>query len=149
VIAGILIGTLASVAIMAERQSDPVSVSGQVVSWRPFAATDVNALVRSGRTVFVDVGAAWCATCKVNESLVLDSTPIRQRLASDVEPIRADWTRPDKAITTYLRSFGRYGVPFNVVFGPGAPEGIVLPELLTQQAVLDALDAAANTRSEP
>jgi hypothetical protein len=28
------------------------------------------------------------------------------------------------------------------VFGPGAPGGIVLPELLTQEAVLNAFDVA-------
>lgn len=38
--------------------------------------------------------------------------------------------------------FGRFGIPFNVVYGPGAPEGIVLPELLTADAVMDALDRA-------
>jgi suppressor for copper-sensitivity B len=44
--------------------------------------------------------------------------------------------------TTYLQSFGRYGVPLDVVYGPGAPEGIALPELLTQAAVMDAFRPA-------
>jgi suppressor for copper-sensitivity B len=57
-------------------------------------------------------------------------------------PMRADWTRPDPAINEYLRSFGRYGIPFNAVYGPGAPQGIALPELLTADAVLDALKRA-------
>lgn len=33
-------------------------------------------------------------------------------------------------------------IPFNAVFGPKAPEGILLSELLTSDAVLEALDAA-------
>ena len=57
-------------------------------------------------------------------------------------PVRADWTNPDPVISDYLASFGRYGIPFNVVYGPGAPEGLPLPELLTQQAVIEALDLA-------
>ena len=56
--------------------------------------------------------------------------------------MRADWTRPNDEIARYLASFGRYGIPFNVVYGPGAPAGIPLPELLTTDVVLSALDKA-------
>ncbi len=45
-------------------------------------------------------------------------------------------------VTAYLQSFGRYGVPLDVVYGPGAPMGIALPELLTQAAVMDAFRRA-------
>ena len=58
------------------------------------------------------------------------------------------WTRPDPAITAYLQRFGRYGVPLDVVYGPGAPDGIALPELLTQDAVMDALHRAGATRTK-
>ena len=57
--------------------------------------------------------------------------------------MRADWTRPDPRIADYLASFGRYGIPFNVVYGPAAPAGIPLPELLTGDTVLAAIDRAA------
>jgi len=49
---------------------------------------------------------------------------------------------PDDAIATYLVSFGRYGIPFNAVYGPNAPDGIALPELLGHDAVMKALDKA-------
>ena len=49
--------------------------------------------------------------------------------------MRADWTRPDDRISSYLAEHGRYGIPFNIVYGPGAPDGIPLPELLTEAAV--------------
>jgi suppressor for copper-sensitivity B len=56
----------------------------------------------------------------------------------------ADWTRPSDEISSYLASFGRYGIPFDVVYGPGAPRGVPLPELLTRTAVLDAFARAAS-----
>ena len=56
----------------------------------------------------------------------------------------ADWTRPDPVIAAYLAKFGRYGIPFNVVYGPQAPDGIPLPELLTESAVTDAVARAGN-----
>ncbi|CCD91515.1 putative suppressor for copper-sensitivity B; protein-disulfide reductase [Bradyrhizobium sp. ORS 375] len=113
------------------------------IAWQPLVPTDITARVRAGHTVFVDIGASWCVTCKVNEKLVIDSAAVRSRLASGVVPVRADWTSRDDMIAAYLQSFGRYGLPFNVVFGPGAPAGIVLPELLTPQIVLDAIDTAS------
>ena len=117
----------------------------QEIAWQPLVPADITAQVRAGHTVFVDIGASWCVTCKVNETLVVDSAAVHQRLASDVIPVKADWTKPDNSIAAYLKSFDRYGLPFNAVFGPGAPNGIVLPELLTQQAVLDAIDTASRS----
>ncbi|MGJ4925522.1 protein-disulfide reductase DsbD family protein [Bradyrhizobium sp. HKCCYLS2038] len=118
------------------------------IAWQPLVPTDIAAQVRAGHTVFVDISASWCVTCKVNEKLVIDSAAVRSRLASDVVAVRADWTSHDNKIAAYLRSFSRYGLPFNAVFGPGAPAGIVLPELLTPQIVLDALNAAS-TNPQP
>jgi len=100
-------------------------------------------MVTEGKIVLVDVSAAWCLICKVNEANVLDRAPVSDQLRSPgVVAMRADWTRPDPAVTAYLQSFARYGVPLDVVYGPGAPEGIALPELLTRGAVMDALRRA-------
>ena len=91
----------------------------------------------------VDVTADWCLTCQVNEALVLDSGAIQDRLSADgVVAMQGDWTRPDPAIAAFLASHDRYGIPFNAVFGPAAPGGILLPELLTADGLTDALDRA-------
>ena len=117
--------------------------------WRRFDETALPRLIGDGKIVFVDVTAAWCLTCKVNELTVLDRAPVADHLrAPGVVAMRADWTRPDPAITAYLQRFGRYGVPLDVVYGPAAPDGIALPELLTQDAVMDALHRAGATRTK-
>jgi len=111
--------------------------------WMPFARPAIVAEVAAGRVVFVDVTADWCVTCQVNKRLVLGRAAVAAALEDEgVVPMRADWTRPDPAIAVYLQERGRYGIPFNAVYGPGAPDGIVLPELLTEGAVLDALARA-------
>lgn len=121
-------------------QAQPAELSG---IWTPFTKEAVAKSVADGKVVFVDVTAEWCITCQVNKAAVVYRGKVAETLrASDVVAYEADWTRPDEAITTYLASFGRYGIPFNVVYGPGAPDGIVLPELLTEEAVLDALAKA-------
>ncbi len=112
--------------------------------WQGFDAAEIAGLVQDGKVVVVDVTADWCITCQVNKKLVLDTAEVAARLAEPgVVAMRADWTRPDEAIARYLASFGRYGIPFNAVYGPGAPTGIALPELLSKAEVLGALDRAA------
>jgi suppressor for copper-sensitivity B len=111
--------------------------------WAPFDEARIGELVAQGHTVIVDATADWCITCLANKTLVLDRPEMQQAFATgDVVTMRADWTRPDEAISRYLAKFGRYGIPFNAVYGPKAPEGILLPELLSRDAVLDALRRA-------
>ncbi|HEX9465801.1 MAG TPA: protein-disulfide reductase DsbD domain-containing protein [Alphaproteobacteria bacterium] len=117
-------------------------------AWRPFELADVESLVREGHVVFVDVTADWCITCQVNKAAVVSRGEVAARLANgSVVPMRADWTRPNDVIARYLASFGRYGIPFNVVYGPAAPSGIPLPEILTTDVVLAALDKAEGRKT--
>jgi suppressor for copper-sensitivity B len=112
--------------------------------WQPFDTAALQQIVAQGSVVFVDVSAAWCLTCKFNELMVLDRAPVADKLRQEgVVALRADWTRPDANITAYLHSFGRYGVPLDVIYGPAAPNGIALSALLTPGAVMAALEHAA------
>ncbi|ALG73876.1 hypothetical protein VY88_22610 [Azospirillum thiophilum] len=111
--------------------------------WQKFDEADIAPLVAQGRTVFVDVTADWCVTCIVNKRLVLDRDPVAGALSDGpVVTMKADMTSPNDAIMAYLAQHGRYGIPYNMVYGPGAPRGIALPELLSSNAVLDALGQA-------
>ena len=112
--------------------------------WRPFDPVRIAREVSLGTTVFVDVTADWCITCQVNKALVLKHDDVLNLLKSDnVIAMKADWTRSDPRIADFLASFGRYGIPFNVVYGPGAPQGTPLPEILTRAGVLNALAGAS------
>jgi suppressor for copper-sensitivity B len=135
-------GVVASAVLAGAGGSAPVTETGR---WRPFDKVVLYNLVAEGHVVFVDVTADWCITCKANKAAVIDRGRVAAALGDggSVVPMRADWTRPDPAIASYLRSFGRFGIPFNAVYGPAAPQGIALPELLTERAVMDAIAAAA------
>ncbi|TCS62656.1 protein-disulfide reductase DsbD family protein [Varunaivibrio sulfuroxidans] len=128
------------------RPATPQSQSTPALNalWKPFDEAAISRLVAQGKTVFVDVTADWCITCQANKALVLSKDDIMKRLeAADVIAMEADWTQPNDAIARFLSRYDRYGIPFNIVYGPGAPKGVVLPELLTTDAVLNALNAAA------
>lgn len=111
--------------------------------WQPFEPDGIKALVEQGKFVFVDATAEWCVTCAVNKSLVMNDPHIMDLLAQpNVIAMRADWTRQDPRITQFLQAYGRYGIPFNIVFGPQSPKGVPLPEILTIDAVQDAFKKA-------
>ena len=111
--------------------------------WVAFDRPSIARLVSRGHTVFVDVTADWCVTCKANKALVLEREPVATALtAPNVTLMQADWTQPDDRISRFLEAHGRFGIPFNVVYGPSAPDGIILPEILRSASVLDALQAA-------
>jgi suppressor for copper-sensitivity B len=135
------VAALALVVPDALAQQAAPKVSAQ--DWVVFDRSEIPRLVSQGNTVFVDVTADWCLTCKANKALVLDRDPVAGQLqAADVVPMQADWTRPDPDISMFLETHNRFGIPFNIVYGPRAPEGIVLSELLTTQSVLEALEQA-------
>jgi suppressor for copper-sensitivity B len=143
VIAALALPALVSIGPSAQAGTQ---VKGEIADgWVPFEEARIAGLVAQGRTVIVDVTADWCITCLANKTLVLDRPEVKDAFEADkVVAMRADWTRPDDAITHYLAKFGRYGIPFNVVYGPKAPEGILLPELLSREIVLDALNRAGS-----
>lgn len=112
-------------------------------AWEPFDETRISSLVKDGKVVFVDVTAEWCISCKANKLLVIDRPTVAALLSQeDVVAMRADWTKPDDQIARYLARNRRYAIPFNAVYGPGALEGIVLSELLTEGAIIDAVTKA-------
>jgi len=119
----------------------PTAMTQDDSSWLVFDEAEAMVRAKTGEVVFVDVTADWCLTCKANKSLVLDRGAVAEALES-VTLMRADWTRPSDTILNYLKSHDRYGIPFNMVYGPGAPAGIALPELLTPDAVLNAIMTA-------
>src|SRR5262249_58137404 len=56
----------------------PSSAAKGGLDWQPFSQARLDTLRAEGRPVFIDVTAAWCITCKVNERIALaDPTVIK------------------------------------------------------------------------
>jgi thiol:disulfide interchange protein len=105
--------------------------------WSPDAVANAQA---AGKPVYVDFTARWCATCQTNKKVVFASDDVKKLFRDKgVVALKADWTNQDPQITAELAKYGRSAVPFNLVYKPGTPQPVVLPELLTPGIVLDAL----------
>jgi thiol:disulfide interchange protein DsbD len=120
------------------------SASGE--PWQPFTQAKLDELRADGRPVFVNMTAAWCITCLVNERTALSTEAVQDAFRSrQVAYLKGDWTNRNPEITRLLEKHGRSGVPL-YVFYPASGEPVVLPQILTQATVIDSLGAAAPSK---
>lgn len=94
----------------------------------------IDGYLRDGNIVIVKVGADWCLTCKFNDVTVFNNTNI-EAVAEyyKVKFIEVDWTNYDKEVLNFMKQFGRSGLPFYIIFSRTVPDGMVLPEVLTDE----------------
>jgi thiol:disulfide interchange protein DsbD len=139
-VAALAVGALALGPLTGAVSSAPPAARAD--GWEPFSAARLAELRGTGRPVLVNVTAAWCLTCLVNERVALRSPTVTEALArKGVATLKADWTNRDPAVTRVLGAFGRNGVPLYLLYPARAMgDPMVLPQILSEGAVIDALD---------
>ena len=125
------------IALMPPRGNATHAVAG-AEAW---SEQRVSADLKQGRPVFVYFTADWCLTCKVNEAAAIDRAEVRDAFRkANVEVLAGDWTNGDPAITRFLESRGRAGVPYYLWYVPGkSPEE--LPQVLTAAMLISKAEA--------
>ncbi|QCE33065.1 cytochrome C biogenesis protein [Acetobacteraceae bacterium] len=112
----------------------------QIVSFHP---DTLKALRADGHPVFVDMSAAWCITCLMNERTTLNTEKGENTLqAAGAVFMKGDWTNKDPDISAFLHQYHREGVPLYVWFPKNWPSdkpGILLPQLLTPSILKNRL----------
>ncbi|OLA81592.1 MAG: hypothetical protein BHW58_04485 [Azospirillum sp. 51_20] len=101
----------------------------------------VGQYVREGKTVIVTVSADWCLTCRFNDIMVFENPAIKQKIQNrGVVMLNVDWTVSNSETAEFMKKFGRSGLPFYVLFSPLVPDGMVLPEILSEQELKLLID---------
>jgi len=131
-------------AVMAARLPAGASAApdapGRGLAGAPWSPAAVEAALAAGRPVLVNFTADWCVTCKINEAGALTSARTTEAFrAADAVYLIGDWTLRDDAITAELARHGRSGVPLYLLYTPGEAEPRILPQLLTEGVVVEAL----------
>jgi thiol:disulfide interchange protein/DsbC/DsbD-like thiol-disulfide interchange protein len=131
---------LSFAAVRAPRVEAGAAAISAALPSQPWSEAAVSAATAEGRTVLVNFTADWCVTCKINERAALSSPRVAEALTeANAVYLVGDWTRRDDAITRELERRERSGVPLYMVFRPGQAEPEILPQLLTEGVVIDAL----------
>ncbi|MCO4761578.1 MAG: thioredoxin family protein [Myxococcales bacterium] len=126
---------------VADGGNAPVVV-GEHINWAPFNAARVTTEGAKQRPVFMDFTADWCANCKANEKLFIETSRIREVLTkTDILPMKADMTNDDEEIERWLTKIGRSGIPAYVIFMPDGTHDL-LPEAITTELLAKRLLAA-------
>ena len=119
------------------------------LAWQPFSTARVNELIAEDKTVLIDFTADWCANCKVNEFIALNTEETKTlveehgvvALLADVD-VTADADQ-------WLGRFGAVGIPLTVIFPAGNPdEPIVLDGVYSQSTLIESLEKAVRPSAE-
>ncbi|PWE17818.1 thiol:disulfide interchange protein [Marinicauda salina] len=140
---------LAAGALVVTGRLELVETSGAGGAYEDWSPERVAALREEGRPVFVDFTAAWCVSCQANKLGALADADVREAFARhDFVLLRADFTNRDPEIAAALERHGQAGVPLYLVYPEGGGAAEVLPPLLTERIVLDAIDRAIGPDGE-
>jgi len=119
--------------------------SGPGLTSEPWSPERVAALQAEGRPILVDFTAAWCVTCQVNEKVALSGAGVAQVFKDrNAVLLKADWTNRDATIAAALAEHGRAGVPLYLVYPAKGGAPVILPQLLTEGMVIEAIEKAAS-----
>ena len=117
------------------------------MNYEPFDENKLERVLRDDpdQAVFVNMTAAWCITCLVNENTSLSQSDVQEAFTDEnILYMKGDWTNRDAKITKYLEEFGRNGVPLYVFYGEKndngtRPDPIILPQILTPNIILETI----------
>ena len=112
-----------------DRTTAPAPVPFGAEVWSEAAVGKYQA---DGKPLFVYFTADWCLTCKANEVAAIERQETRDAFKkAGVKVLVGDWTNGDPAITRFLESRGRAGVPLYLWYERGKAEPQELPQILT------------------
>lgn len=148
-IAAIVAGVITGPAIVFALKAPPVlsavtNTDGKALASQPWSPDAVQAALAEDRPVLVNFTADWCVTCKINERAALSTSGTAKAIEqANAVYLVGDWTTRDDAIAKELERHGRSGVPLYLLYSPDAREPRILPQLLTEGLVANALSEAA------
>jgi thiol:disulfide interchange protein len=135
----VLGGSLPWIGHMEKDISMPATALTHDVDAVLFSKEKLDELRAANKPVFLDATAAWCITCQVNARVAIHTDATMKLFKEkNITLMVADWTRRNPEITELLASFGFQGVPM-VVYYPAKGEPVVLPQLLSESIIKDAV----------
>ncbi len=142
----LLLGTSYSLTSASVRTPDAppatLVVAAGPIAWSPQKVSDLRA---KGQPILVDFSASWCITCQVNEKVALSTDAVKTALrTTGTTYMIADSTNYNAEINRAMAGFGASGLPLYVVYPADGRPPVILPQVLTRQMVVTALQSAAH-----
>jgi len=140
-------GKLLAIVVLGAALAAPVVTVSEDSEESDFQAYSPELLAElrgSGQPVFINLTADWCITCLVNERVALSSEKVTQLINDQgIVYLKGDWTNNDPQITALLNQFQRSGVPLYLVYPRGSGPAQILPQILSESMIIEALTQAS------
>jgi thiol:disulfide interchange protein len=140
-------GKLLAIAVLGAALAAPVvsvSEDSEESDFQAYSPELLTELRASGQPVFINLTADWCITCLVNERVALGSEKVTQLMNDQgIVYLKGDWTNNDPQITALLNQFQRSGVPLYLVYPRGSGSAQILPQILSESMIIEALTQAS------
>ena len=140
-------GKLIAVAVLGAALTAPLlslSEEAEEEAFQAYSPERLSALRASGQPVFINLTADWCITCLVNERVALGSDKVAQLMDDQgIAYLKGDWTNNDPQITALLNKYQRSGVPLYLVYPRGSGPAQILPQILSESIIIEALTKAS------
>ena len=116
---------------------EPNKENKNVLIWTKDIENDLRS---KNKAYLINYTAAWCITCQANDKVALSRPNVKKFLKeNNIEYIVADWTNKNEDILDALNIYGRSGVPLYIYWKPGMQKSEILPAILSEKIILDAL----------
>ncbi|MDR1334471.1 MAG: thioredoxin family protein [Holosporaceae bacterium] len=100
-------------------------------------------LSKKDQVTIFNITADWCLTCKYTRRVFATPEVTSLLKNSNGKLLEVDMTKKDDALMQFIHKHGRVGIPFTLVYGPLAPNGILLKEIPTVEEVVAAIKKAS------
>ena len=116
--------------------------SSQNTGYEIFSEEKLNSILNEGKSVFVDIYADWCTTCKLNEKLVLNKKDIKEFLKeNNTILLKGNFTDGNTEIGRWMDKNNKAGVPVYAFYKDKDSPPVFLPELLTKTMIFKLADS--------
>ena len=138
--------TLTVIALVLPWQTNNDNSSKETY-WQPYSQAALQELRAEGQSVFINLTADWCITCLANEKLALNSERFLDTLKeNNIVYLKGDWTNYNPEITKLLNQHQRSGVPLYLFYPKGTGNPKILPQLLTENIVINAISPKIDSK---
>ncbi|GHU14609.1 hypothetical protein FACS189449_11530 [Alphaproteobacteria bacterium] len=133
----VLFSIVILLAIPHKHQLSPKHQSMEEISQK------ISAEIANNKVVLLNISADWCVNCKYNKMNLLNDSKVQEIFGEkNVVYMEADLTEKNDDILRFIHKNGRVGIPFMMIYGPAAPNGILLSEIPMANELLNAIKKA-------
>jgi thiol:disulfide interchange protein len=140
-------GAIAAIAVIAWGSFTFMGPVVDLYAWKPYSEATLAEARRQGKTVMLDFTAIWCANCHVNYKFAINVPQVKEIVEkNNVVAIKADWSNHEEHIKRKLEELKIDGIPLLVVYPADGSKPIIMPALVSQNQVVEALEKAGPSK---